>query len=571
MSEAMRLYGTEVPDMAAERITLGALSFTLQNGALRHIRLGDQELVRSVAFLVRDRDWGTLAPVLTEVSREVGAALRLRMEAVYETGTARLDVDLLVTAEAGRLRFEASGRVQGDFETNRAGFTVLHPASAAGAPVRVRHSDGRDEQSAFPELIAPWQPFMDITELTHRAGGLDVRCAFEGDTFEMEDQRQWGDASFKTYNRPLALPWPYTLEDGAVLRQAVDLTWSDAESRFEPMPPESVAGATFPEMALVVTAEEARALAVDPEALVLAGPQRVLCSLDTALGDTAGQLAAFAALQARGLGMALDLELIAVFDGPPGAVLGNLADEMAQAGFVPDSVLVCPSVDRQSTPPGSDWPECPPLEEIHAAAAAAFPDLPRGGGMVSFFPELNRKRPPVDRLDFVSHGLCPIVHAADDVSVMETLEAIPHITRSARAILKGTPYRIGPSTIAMRHNPYGSRTIPNPEQGRVCMSDDDPRHRGAFGAAYVIGLAAALAPADVTVWTPAAVLGPRGLDEDWPIGDALLVLADLAGQPVEHASVNDGLARLTVGGTTLTANLTASGREGLGPYEWSVT
>ena len=40
----------------------------------------------------------------------------------------------------------------------------------------------------------------------------------------MEDQRQWGDASFKTYNRPLAKPWPYQIEDGSVLEQSVCLT-----------------------------------------------------------------------------------------------------------------------------------------------------------------------------------------------------------------------------------------------------------------------------------------------------------------------------------------------------------
>ncbi len=30
----------------------------------------------------------------------------------------------------------------------------------------------------------------------------------------MEDHRNWSDASFKTYVRPLALPWPYTLQRG---------------------------------------------------------------------------------------------------------------------------------------------------------------------------------------------------------------------------------------------------------------------------------------------------------------------------------------------------------------------
>ena len=37
--------------------------------------------------------------------------------------------------------------------------------------------------------------------------------------------------------------------------------------------------------------------------------------------------------------------------------------------------------------------------------------------MLSYFTELNRKPVPADLLDFVSHCTCPIVHAADDLSV----------------------------------------------------------------------------------------------------------------------------------------------------------
>ena len=66
---------------------------------------------------------------------------------------------------------------------------------------------------------------MDLRALTHEAApGLRVTCRMEGDTFEMEDQRNWTDASYKTYVRPLALPWPYTLEAGPGLEQAVTLT-----------------------------------------------------------------------------------------------------------------------------------------------------------------------------------------------------------------------------------------------------------------------------------------------------------------------------------------------------------
>src|SRR6185312_11459876 len=106
--------------------------------------------------------------------------------------------------------------------------------------------------------------------------------------------------------------------------------------------------------------------------------------------------------------------------------------------------------------PGFEDKTVPPAAEICAAARATFPGVRLGGGMASYFTELNRKRPPVTLLDFVGHTSCPIVHAADDRSVMETLEALPAIIASAHAITNGRPRRVGPSAIGCRQNPYGA-------------------------------------------------------------------------------------------------------------------
>lgn len=581
MTDLHALYGTDQPVDPGRKFSVGAVAFRFCNGVVSHLTVDGHELIRQIAFLVRDGDWGTVAPRLSEpaiTSQPTGLALDFSM--TYASKGAGLSVALRLEATETGLEFQALGRSEGAFETNRAGFTVLHPITGqAGAPVEIVHADGSRDDATFPDRIAPWQPFKDIAELTHFVGPLTCRTAFTGDVFEMEDQRQWGDASFKTYNRPLALPWPYEISNGARIEQAVRVDWGrQAAVPVNPSKGAPARKARFPDTALLLTPDQARRATQTPAELATIGVQRVLCHVDATLGSVGAQFDAFAGLQAALPKLAYDLELIGAFAGgaavAPEPELSGHAGAMRRAGFAPDSVMVCPSVDRQSTPPGSDWPDCPPLEAVHAAARRAFAVPAMGGGMASLFTELNRKRPPVERLDFVTHALCPIVHDASDDAVMATLETIPHITRSARAILGDTEYRIGPCTLAMRQNPYGSRTFPNPDGARICMTHDDPRHRAAFGAAYALGLATALAPADIAVWTPAELYGPRGLWQSdgqlVPLAHVVRQLARCAGRAVLRADTGGQVARLDLQGATFRVNLTPETAEGLAAFGYEV-
>ncbi len=56
----IQLYGTEVPDVQGQTLRAGELSVVFENGALRYIRLGQTEVLRAIAFLVRDENWGNL-------------------------------------------------------------------------------------------------------------------------------------------------------------------------------------------------------------------------------------------------------------------------------------------------------------------------------------------------------------------------------------------------------------------------------------------------------------------------------------------------------------------------------
>ncbi len=241
-------------------------------------------------------------------------------------------------------------------------------------------------------------------------------------------------------------------------------------------------------------------------------PQLLLFHFDPIAGDGREHLAGFRKIAQIAGASQCALELVLPAQRNVKDELGEIAAMASEVNLKLSAILVSPAVDRKSTLPGSQWPPCPPLAEIYQAAHEAFPGVAIGGGMLTYFTELNRKRPPVEFLDFVSHCTCPIVHAADDLSVMQTLEAMPSITRSARAIMgNDKPYWIGPSTIGMRQNPYGSRVMDNPENRRITMTDDDPRQTSLFAAAWMIGYAASTAEARLQVLTVGAVTGPLGL------------------------------------------------------------
>ena len=131
--------------------------------------------------------------------------------------------------------------------------------------------------------------------------------------------------------------------------------------------------------------------------------------------------------------------------------------------------------------------------------------------MFSYFTELNRKRPPAGLFDFVGHTICPLVHAGDDLSLTEGLEALPYIIKTTRSFAGDTPYWLFPSTIAMRQNPYGAAPAENPQAGRVAMARTDPREHALIGAAWYAGVLAHAARAGLEAVTLAAVAGPSGV------------------------------------------------------------
>ncbi len=204
------------------------LAFDPQTVAIRYVRLGEKEILRSIYGAVRDCNWGTVRPRLSNLRLESSEnSFHMTFTVDCEQDEIQFQWEGRVTGDLmGHIRFGFEGTAGSRFLRNRIGLCVLHPLEGCvGQPCAIEHGDGQSTHGAFPDRIAAFQPFKDIRKITHRAGdGIEVEVLLTGDTFEMEDQRNWSDASFKTYSTPLALPFPVLVEEGSQIRQEVRLS-----------------------------------------------------------------------------------------------------------------------------------------------------------------------------------------------------------------------------------------------------------------------------------------------------------------------------------------------------------
>jgi hypothetical protein len=519
-------YGTSEPPAAGRHFECGRFSFVLEDGAVRWLKWDDREILRGIAFLLRDRDWGTPPADLDDISIETKSGrLSIRTQGRIAcdgqiftfSSTIRADPD-------GTFAFTTEGQSSGPILTNRCGLVILHPADFAGLDLEIGHCDGSRQTTQFPRLISPGQPAFNIRTLSYRpTGGPDVRCHIEAALpsqenapCEMEDQRNWSDASFKTYVGSLLDPWPYRLQPDFRLRQHIEIVVVEtaAPSVKSAVDTKLSFGAgeagRMPPIGIGFGVEQPPCHGAAVQALEALSPQTFVLIGRSDAADFETRSAEVARLAAR-CDAAIELQLILPPTREPLPDLQFVAAILHRAGVSPKSVMVCPDALLKSYQPGGAWPDLPPLEDYYRAAKAAFPDSEIGGGMVTFFTELNRKRPTGAGIDYITHSTSPIIHAADDDSVMETLQSLPAMARTVAALWPRLRYRVGPASIALRSNPYGASCVANPDRGRLPLTDRDPRQSGLFAAAWSVGYATALAGFELDGLSLHDLTGPLGI------------------------------------------------------------
>ncbi len=498
-------YGEDRPLPPQTKLTAGPVTAIYDNGDLRYIRYGNHEVIRRLYAAVRDHNWGTVPPILNDVSiAQHDDGFEVRYSATHRDEATGCDFvwNGAIEGDAdGRITFHFDGTPYTDFKRNRIGFCVLHPMDLAGRAITIEHPDELVDEGVFPSDVEPHQPFMDIVAIRHPVtDGVTAEIRFKGDVFEMEDQRNWTDASYKTYCTPLAQPFPVTVKAGEKIEQRVTLTFDGDAKTAE------TAGidATF-------DIDHTRATLLPKIGLGMASHGKPLAEqeierlralklnhlrVDVREADNLDM----AHEQSRALGCALE---IAVHLGDnANEELTAIANKLRSLQPHIDAIMVFHG-DEKST--DSKWVELA-REKLGDFGA------PIGAGTDAFFTELNRGRPEDDSRDFSTFSTNPQVHAFEVIDIVETLEAHAAIVDTAVNFNHGKPVRVSPVTFKMRWNPNATGPFPPTPPGEL-PPQVDPRQMSLFGAGWTAGSLKYLARPGVESITYYETTGWRGVME----------------------------------------------------------
>jgi len=591
-------YGRDESPRQPRELRAGPVTLLLDGRDLRNVRYGGTTIVDRVYVAVRDRNWGTVPgePVLIEVEEKDGGF-------VVNFDCTHRQHDLAVTWHGeivgtadGTISFGMDARWNSDATYKLIGFNTHHGMREyVGRPYQGRGPDG-EVSGFFPDLIYP-QRIADGTEVpvfppvetltVALTDDVEVRFDFEGDPFEVEDQRNWTDASFKAQSFTPRRSGFYEASAGDHVRQKVTITpsgtpppVSDTGDRIrltigEPtgrsLPPIGLGLASHGHPLTTREADLVRALRPDHLRVDLRlGDPRHVRVLDRAIAEAAT------------LGTALELVLFVGHDSD--RELSFLATRLLGSRPRIRQVLVFPE-GSAATPLRLTHLARERLRDVASAALFA-------GGTDANFCELNRERPDRGADDGVVYSINPQIHAFDDRSLAENLAPQAMTVATARSIYGERPIVVSPVTLKPRFNAVASEAERPPAPGEL-PPQVDPRQMSLFGAGWTLGSIKHLAEAGAASLTSFETTGWRGVMETeggspvpdrfpslpgmvFPLYHVLADLAEWKGGEIVTLESSDvvsvvGLAVRDGGGLhLLAANLTPESRDVLlGPLAGS--
>lgn len=481
--------GIPEEDEKPAELHAGSLSVQFLNGRLLNFAYAGETVLQEVYFALRDRNWNTIPYTIRAAEteeREDGFALTFHAQ--HTQAGFLYDWKGRICGDAsGSITYEFTGKAGCDFMSNRIGFCILHPAECAGRPCEILHSDGSVEKGVFPERISPHQPFFDIAGIRYeKDAGVRVSIEMTGDVFEMEDQRNWTDASFKTYCTPLALPFPVAVRTGDTVRQSVKVSLETAPSAKAEEAPEPERAEKVIDL---IGGKEGSSLMLgtiirkvpdeaQKELLKALGLSHVRCEL-----RCAQDLSWFDEVAACMQELRIPIRLAVFFTENWEPELDDLCERIEKWREQILDMLIF--MDRRKV-----------------ISAQVLADIRRrlsgygiriGSGTDAFFTQNNREPLPEELLDMVVYSNNPQVHAFDNESIMLTTKGQMANVQSCRMLFPGKGIVVSPVTLKMRWNPDLTQEESLP--AHTMPSCVDPRQISLFAASWTVRSIAALSEA----------------------------------------------------------------------------
>jgi|GEM_PF-2360078 len=191
-------------------LNAGPIQTKFQDGELRYLYVGRQEVVRRIYFAVRDEKWNTVMPVFSRCDiqqKKDSFLIHLAAACSNEKTHYRWTAEITGTAD-GTIVFRVTGKPEKNFRANRIGLCILYGAeSLTGQKFETLDTNGSVKTGEFPAPVTTDLVASGFQTLRYKtASAISFNAELSGGTVFMEDQRNFGDSSWKAYANILAGP-----------------------------------------------------------------------------------------------------------------------------------------------------------------------------------------------------------------------------------------------------------------------------------------------------------------------------------------------------------------------------
>lgn len=292
----------------------------------------------------------------------------------------------------------------------------------------------------------------------------------------MEDQRNWTDNSYKTYCRPLELPFPYTLKKGDRIHQRIAISVQDGH--------ESISGATrdyqlsynssqFLPLPKIGIGKRRDYQLTNQEIGLLKKVGFDHYDVDIVFNESCKPEIEKALLEAKELDLSLKLKIW--FSDNYKKEIDLLARIIGFNQERISSILILESGEMVTSDQF--------LSNVIPSIKKVFPQAKIRAGTISNFAELNRNRIRNTNLDFIAFSMNPQDHAFDNLTLVEILKGQSATVEKARSFATEKKIHISPITFKIQKQP----AVSHKETREELLEQIDMRKMSLFGAGWTLG------------------------------------------------------------------------------------